>query len=144
MLTFVSGPGDVDNVGHVRRQLGKERYSHGVAHPQTYLANRFRRLQPTQPRHSNPDILTIRRVRGTSVPLAPAVSASQLPQSGTLSLQLPECVPPLRPGSTVTSRPTISSRPFNPLSAFPFAPQIRLRLTTVRVYKSYLLTYLLT
>ena len=35
-----------------------------------------------------------------------------------------------------------SSRPSNPLSASSLAPQIRLWLTIVRIYKLYLLTYL--
>jgi len=42
----------------------------------------------------------------------------------------------------VISRLTVSSRPSNP--AFLLAPQIRLLLTIVHVYKLYLLTYLLT
>jgi len=71
----------------------------------------------------------------------PAVSASQLLQSGILSLQLPECVPALTL-SAITSRPTVSYRSSNLLSTFHLAPQIRLRLTTVRVYQLYLLTYL--
>jgi len=44
----------------------------------------------------------------------------------------------------INSRPTTSSWLSNPLSASPLAPQIRLWLTIVRVYKLYLLTYLLT
>ena len=46
--------------------------------------------------------------------------------------------------SVIISRPTTSSRPSNPLSASLLAPQIRPWLTIVRVYKLYLLTYLLT
>jgi len=45
--------------------------------------------------------------------------------------------------SVVTSRPTSASMPSNPLNPSPLAPQIRLLLTTVCVYKLYLLTYLL-
>jgi len=41
--------------------------------------------------------------------------------------------------SVVTSRPTTGSRLSNPLNPSPLAPQIRLLLTTVRVYKLYLL-----
>jgi len=49
--------------------------------------------------------------------LAPAVSALQLLQSGILSFHPSKCVPAPTP-SAITSRPTISSRPSNPLSAF--------------------------
>jgi len=49
--------------------------------------------------------------------------------SGTISLQLCKRAPALTP-FTVTSRPTISSRPSAPLSAFTLALQIRLRLLT--------------
>jgi len=57
-----------------------------------------------------------------------------------------------RPTLFIISRLTISSRPYNLLNAFILAPQIRLLLTIVRVYKlcllthslTYLLTYLLT
>ena len=73
--------------------------------------------------------------------MAPAVSVLQLLKSGTLSLRLFECVPAMIP-SAINSRPTTSSRPSNPLSAFSLAPQIRLWLTIVRVYKLYF--YLLT
>ena len=75
--------------------------------------------------------------------LATAVSVLQLLQSGTLSLLLFECVPAMIL-SAINSRPTTSSWPSNPLSASSLAPQIRLWLTIVRVYKLYLLTYLLT
>ena len=44
--------------------------------------------------------------------------------------------------SVVTSRPTTASRPSCPHNPSLLAPQIRLLLTTVRVYKLYLLTYL--
>ena len=54
-----------------------------------------------------------------------------------------ECVPAMIP-FVINSRPTTSSWPSNPLSASSLAPQIRLWLTIVRVYKLYLLTYLLT
>ena len=73
--------------------------------------------------------------------LAPAVSALQLLKSGTLSLRLFECVPAMIL-SAINSRPTTSSWLSNPLSASSLAPQIRLWLTIVRVYKLYLLTYL--
>jgi len=53
---------------------------------------------------------------------------------------LPVPVPVLTP-SVVTSRPTTASRPSNPLNPSLLAPQIRLLLTIVRVYKLYLLTY---
>ena len=66
----------------------------------------------------------------------------QLLKSGTLSLQLFECVPAMIL-SAINSRPTTSSWPSNPLSASSLAPQIRLWLSIVRVYKLYLLTYLL-
>jgi len=47
--------------------------------------------------------------------------------------------------SPVISRPTISSRSSsNPLNAFLLPPQIRLLLITVRIYKLYLFTHLLT
>ena len=62
---------------------------------------------------------------------------------GTLSLRLFECVPAMIP-SAINSRPTTSSWPSNPLSASSLVPQIRLWLTIVRIYKLYLLTYLLT
>ena len=75
--------------------------------------------------------------------LAPTVSVLLLLKFGTLSLRLFECVPAMIP-SAINSRPTTSSRPSNPLSAFFLAPQIRLWLTIVRVYKLYWLTYLLT
>ena len=74
--------------------------------------------------------------------LAPAVSVLQLLKSGTLSLRLFECVPAMIL-SAINSRPTTSSWPSNPLSASSLAPHIRLWLTIVRVYKLYLLTYLL-
>ena len=57
-------------------------------------------------------------------------------KSGTLSLQLSESVPALTL-FIVISRPTISSRPSNPLNAFFRGPQIRHLLITI-------LTYLLT
>ena len=72
--------------------------------------------------------------------LALAVSASQPLKSGTLSFYLSIHVPVLIP-SVVISRPTTVSRHFNPRNPSPLAPQIRLLLTTVRVYKLYLLTY---
>jgi len=75
--------------------------------------------------------------------LAPAVSVLQLLKSGTLSLGLFECVPAMIL-SAINSRPTTSSWPSNQVSASSLAPQIRLWLTIVRVYKLYLLTYLLT
>jgi len=49
--------------------------------------------------------------------LAPIFSASQPLQFGILSLQFSQCVPALIP-SAVTARPTVSSRPSNPLSTF--------------------------
>jgi len=48
-------------------------------------------------------------------------------------------VPVLIP-SVVTPRPSAACRPSNPLNPSPLAPQIRLLLTIVRVYKLYLLT----
>jgi len=60
---------------------------------------------------------------------------------GTLSLRLFERVPAMIP-SAINSRPTTSNRPSNPLSASSLAPQIRLWLTIVRIYKLYSLTYL--
>ena len=51
---------------------------------------------------------------------------------------------PLPDTPVVTSRPTTASRPSNPLNPFLLATQIRLLLTTARVYKLYLLTYLTT
>jgi len=74
--------------------------------------------------------------------LALAASALQPLKSGTLSLYLSVPVPALMP-FVVTSRPTTASRPSNPLNPSPLAPQIRLLLTIVRVYKLYF-TYLLT
>jgi len=49
--------------------------------------------------------------------LAPTVSALTLLHFGILSLQLSVCVPDLTP-SAVTSRPTISSKPSDPLITF--------------------------
>jgi len=46
--------------------------------------------------------------------------------------------------SATASRPTIFSRPSDPLSAFPLAPQIQLQQTIVRIYKLCFVTYLLT
>jgi len=74
--------------------------------------------------------------------LALAASASQPPKSGTFSLYLYVPVPVLTP-SVVTLRPSTASRPSNPPKSSPLAPQIRLLLTIVRLYKLYLLTYLL-
>ena len=74
--------------------------------------------------------------------MAPAVSVLQLLKFGTLSLRLFQCVPAMIPFA-INSRPTTSSWPSNPLSASSLEPQIRLWLTIVRVYKLYLLTYLL-
>jgi len=62
--------------------------------------------------------------------LAPAASALRLMKSGTLSLQLFQCVPALTL-FVVISRRTVSSRPSNPLSAFILAPQMRLLLSVV-------------
>ena len=67
-------------------------------------------------------------------------SALQPLKSGTLPLYLSVPVPVLIP-SVVTSRPTTASRPSTPLNSSPLAPQIRLLLTAVRVYKLDLLTY---
>ena len=75
--------------------------------------------------------------------LALATSAMQPVKSGTLSLYLSVPVRVLIP-SVVISRPTTAGRPSNPLNLSPLAPQIRFLLTIVRVYKLYLLTYLLT
>jgi len=66
--------------------------------------------------------------------LALSASASQPLKSGTLSLYLSLPVPVLTP-SVVISRPTTASRPSTPLNRSPLAPQIRLLLTIVRVYK---------
>jgi len=57
-------------------------------------------------------------------------------------LVLFECVPAMIL-SAINSRPTTSSWPSNPLCASSLAPQIWLWLNIVRVYKLYLLTYLL-
>jgi len=57
---------------------------------------------------------------------------------GTLCLHLSLLVPP----SVVTSRPTTANGPSNTLNPFLLAPQIRLLLIIVHVYKLYLLTYL--
>ena len=73
--------------------------------------------------------------------LALAASALQPLKSGTLSLYLSVLVPVLIP-SVVTSRPTTASMPSNPRNPSHLAPQIRLLLTTVRIYKLYLLTSL--
>ena len=64
-------------------------------------------------------------------------------KSATLSLYLSVPVPVLTP-FVVTSKPTTAIRPSNPLNPSLLAPQIQLLLTIVRVYKLYLLTYLLT
>jgi len=73
--------------------------------------------------------------------LALEASALQPLKSGTLSLHLSIPVPVLIP-SVVTSRTTTASRPSSSLNPSPLAPQIRLLLTIVRLYKLYLLTYL--
>ena len=67
--------------------------------------------------------------------------AAPTSQSGILSFRPSEYVPALTP-STITSRPTVSSRPFNPLSAFP----VRLRLgfdhcARIQIIFTYLFTY---
>jgi len=70
----------------------------------------------------------------SAIHLASAASVSQILESGTLSLQLPECV--LAPTlSAITSKPIISSRPSDPLSAFLLALQIQLTIVSVHVYK---------
>jgi len=74
--------------------------------------------------------------------LALEASVLQHFKSGTLSLYLSVPVPVLIP-SVVTSRPTTASRPSNPLNSSLLVLQIQLLLTIVRVYKLYLLTYLL-
>ena len=71
-----------------------------------------------------------------------AASALQPLRSGTLSLHLSVPVLVLIP-TVVTSRPTTASRPSNPRNPSSLAPQIRLLLTIVHLYKLYLLTYLL-
>jgi len=60
---------------------------------------------------------------------------------GIHSLQLFECVPALTL-FIATSRLITASRPSNLFNAFLLAPQIRLLLTTVRIYKLHLLTCL--
>jgi len=72
-----------------------------------------------------------------------AVLALQPLKSGTVSLHLSVPVPDLIP-SVVTSTLTTASRPSNPPNLFLLASQIRLLLTTVRVYILYLFIYLLT
>ena len=72
----------------------------------------------------------------------PQFQVLQLLKFGTLSFRLFECVPAMILPA-INSRPTTSSWPSNPLSACSLAPQIRLWLTIERVYKFYLLTYLL-
>ena len=83
------------------------------------------------------------RLRLSAHHLALAVLALQPRKSGTVSLHLSVPVPVLIP-SVVTSTLTTASRPSNPPNLFLLAPQIRLLLTTVRVYILYLFTYLLT
>ena len=74
--------------------------------------------------------------------LAPALSALQLPKSGTLSLQVSECIPLLSLDTfLVPSKTIISNRPFDLLTAFLFVLHIRLLLTIVCIYKLYLLAY---
>jgi len=73
---------------------------------------------------------------------APAVLAMQPTKFGSLSFHLSALVSVLIP-SVVTSRPTTASRPSNPLNLSLHAPQIRPLLNMLRVYKLYLLSYLL-
>jgi len=76
--------------------------------------------------------------------LALAAFASQPLKSGTLFLYLSVPVPVLTP-FVVTSRPSIASRPSNPLNPSPLAPQIWLcRPLCAFIKYIYLLTYLLT
>ena len=75
--------------------------------------------------------------------LMPTVSGLQPMKFRTLSIQFSELVPVLIP-SVVTSRPTIASRPSDPLNLFFLDSQIRILLTIVRVYIAYFLTFLLT
>ena len=75
--------------------------------------------------------------------LALAASSLQPLKSGILSLYLSAPVPVLI-SSIATSRPITASRPSNPLNTSSLVPHIRLLLTTVRIYKLYLLAYLLT
>ena len=83
------------------------------------------------------------RLRLSAHHLALAVLALQPLKSGTVSLHLSVPVPDLIP-SVVTSTLTTASRPSNPPNLFLLASQIRLLLTTVRVYILYLFIYLLT
>ena len=93
---------------------------------------------------SYPPALTSSLLRLSAHHLALAASASQPLISGTLSLHLSIPVPVLIGlPSVVTSIPTTSSRPSSPLNASNLAHQIRLLLTIVRIYKLYLLAYLL-
>ena len=70
-------------------------------------------------------------------------SALQPIKSGILSLHLSVPVPVLIP-SVFTSRPTTATRPSSPPNPSLHAPQFRLLQANVRVYKLYVLTYLLT
>ena len=88
-------------------------------------------------RLSNTNLLSASFVRTSfgarSFSVAAPKTRNSLPPSPCIII-----VPVLIP-SVVTSRPTIASRPSNPV----LAPQIRFLLTIVCVYKLYLLTYLL-
>jgi len=57
-----------------------------------------------------------------------------------LLLEIHGCLNARKQKRTYTSRPTISSRPSDPLSTFFLAPQIQLQLTIVHIYELYLLT----
>ena len=72
--------------------------------------------------------------------LALSVSALQPLKFGTFSGYFSVPVPVLIP-SVVISIPTTESKPSNIPNPSPLAPQIRLFLAAVRVYKLYLLTY---
>ena len=64
-----------------------------------------------------------------------SVAAHKLWNCLYLSVPVPVLIP-----SVVTSTPTTASRPSTPLNPSLLAPQIRLLLTILRVYKLYLLT----
>ena len=92
-------------------------------------------------RLSNTNLISAPFVRTSFSARSFSIAAPKIWNSHPPSLRT--CTSPDIP-SVVTSRPTTASRPSNPLNSSPLAPQIRFLLTIVRVYKLYLLTYLLT
>ena len=110
----------------------------------------FRTLHSSQPAYLRSSLHATRSLRlyNTNLlsspfvrtSLALSVSALQPLKFGTFSGYFSVPVPVLI-HSVVISRPTTESKPSNIPNPSPLAPQIRLFLAAVRVYKLYLLTY---